>query len=260
MKQRADIKDVTFLFPLRVDTVQRIENLQMVIAFINQYFDSHIQILEADKYNNSFLQNLLPKNVKIKFVEDFDPIFYRTHYINQLVNNVRTEIAAVWDSDVLIPKEQILEAVNLIRHKRADFVAPYQGKFLDTSEIVRELYFKTRDINVLKENEMKMKELYAPDPVGGGFFANRKAYLASGLENEFFYGWGREDGERVNRWETLGYKFERVEGYLYHLSHSRGINSQFHSKKQEEIKQAELKRLALMSENELRKEISMWGN
>ena len=103
-----------------------------------------------------------------------------------------------------------------------------------------------------------MKELYPPNPIGGGFFADRKAYLDSGIENEFFYGWGKEDGERVNRWDTLGYTFKRVEGYMYHLSHDRGVNSRFHSKRQGEIKQAELERLGMMSKEELENEINSW--
>ncbi|MDN5213734.1 galactosyltransferase-related protein [Fulvivirgaceae bacterium BMA12] len=258
MTAKTNLKDVTFLIPLRLDSIDRLENLLEIVDFINRNFDTYIHVLEADEYNNTLLSRLLPVEVKITFEEDFDPVFHRTYYINQLVRKTFTPIVAIWDSDVLVTKEQILEAVGIVRDKKADFASPYKKKALDTSKIVRELYFQTKNFNVLKENELKMKELYAPNPVGGGFFANRLAYLASGLENEFFYGWGKEDGERINRWETLGYKFKRVEGYMYHLTHERGINSGFHSKRQVEIKQAELERLAMMSKEQLLKEMSTW--
>lgn len=259
MSKKTDLKDVTFLFSQRMESVDRIENLLELVDFLMKHFDTNIHLLETAPHNNKLLQRLLPKEVKYTFEEDFDPIFHRTHYTNKMIRSAATAIVSLWDSDVLVTKEQIIAAVNLIRDNKADFSSPYKGKALDTSKIVRELYFQTKDINVLRENDKKMKELYAPDPIGGGFFANRKVYIASGMENEFFYGWGKEDGERVNRWETLGYRFERVEGYMYHLTHDRGINSRFHSKRQGEMKQAELQRLALMSKKELSMEISDWN-
>ena len=258
MATRSDLQDVTFLIPLRVDSIHRLENLLAVIGFLHQHFDTHIHVLEASGYNNHLLPQLLPANVSHTFRQDYDPVFYRTRYINQLVKKASTDIVAVWDSDVLVAKRQMDGAVDLIRSKAADFVIPYNGKFLDTSNIVRELYLQTRSMDVLKDNEMKMKELYGPDPVGGGFFACRDTYLASGLENEGFYGWGKEDGERVNRWSNLGYRLERIEGYMYHLTHDRGRNSRFHSEKQGEIKKAELMRLAMMSGEELKEEIKHW--
>ncbi len=258
MNKKIDLSDVTYIFSQRMDSIDRIENLIELVDFLMTNFDTNIHVLESATHDNKLLTRLLPKYVKYTFENDYDPIFHRTYYTNKMVQEVNTPIVALWDSDVLVAKEQMIAAVNLIRDKKADFASPYKGKALDTSKIVRELYIRTKDINVLKENEKKMKELYPPDPIGGGFFAYRKAYLASGIENEFFYGWGREDGERVNRWKTLGYRFERVEGYMYHLSHDRGINSKFHSTKQGEIKQAELERLGMMSKSELKTEINKW--
>lgn len=80
-----------------------------------------------------------------------------------------------------------------------------------------------------------MIEMYSPNPVGGGFLAKRKAYMEAGMENERFYGWGREDGERINRWKILKYRYVRVPGPLFHLTPERGLNSRFHSSKQDSI-------------------------
>jgi predicted glycosyltransferase involved in capsule biosynthesis len=92
----------------------------------------------------------------------------------------------------------------------------------------------------LEQNVKKMKEMYPPNPLGGAFLANLKAYKESGLENENFYGWGLEDGERYYRWENLGYKIQRVPGPLFHLSHGRGINSTFHNGDQQLLKRKEI--------------------
>ena len=258
MATKTDLTDVTFLTLIRLDSIDRLENILLITEFINKYFKTNILLLEVNAYNNKILSRLLPKNVKIDFIRNYDPIFHRTHYLNKIVEKTDTAVISLWDSDVLVDKMQIECSVDLIRKNTADIVLPYNGKFLDTSKMVRELYMETRDIDVLKQNENKMRPLYLPDPVGGALFANKKVYVESGMENEHLYGWGNHDGERINRWEILNYRVKRVEGPLYHLSHTRSINSRYHSNKQGETKRAELERLALMSKNEMVEEISKW--
>ena len=258
MAKKTDLSDVTFLIPVRIDSIYRVENLMAVVSYININFDTNIHLLEAGSFNHGILARLLSKNVRIIFIDDHDPVFHRTYYINRLVKQAETPIVAVWDSDVLVPKDQIGVAVNLIRKDEAQFVLPYNERFLDTSILVRELYFKRKDFSVLQESEGKMERLYGADPVGGGFFANRKAYIESGMENEYFYGWGHEDGERVNRWNRLGYRFQKIDGCLYHLSHHRSINSKYHSKRQQAVKMTELERLGNMSQEEMEREVKSW--
>jgi len=82
--------------------------------------------------------------------------------------------------------------------------------------------------------------MYAPNPIGGAFFANLKCYKESGLENENFYGWGMQDGERFYRWRNMGYRIRRIPGPLFHLSHPRGQNSVFHDTDQGFLKRKEV--------------------
>lgn len=258
MANLLDLKDVTFLIPIRLDSINRMENLLMAIDHLTSQFETNIHILEADGYNNGLLRKLLPETINHTFIEDYDPIFHRTHYINRMVKNCPSPFMAVWDSDVLSPPAQIIEAVDWLRRGEADFVRPYDNKFLDTSMIIRELYFRTRNILILQKHQGKMTPLYPPFPVGGGFFANLEKYKESGLENERFYGWGIEDGERVNRWNILGYNYKNTSGVMYHLSHPRGKNSQFHCPQQMDVKNAELYRIISMSKKQLNDEISGW--
>jgi len=111
---------------------------------------------------------------------------------------------------------------------------------MDTSPILRRLYLEDGKMEVLEGNIKKMKAMYAPYPVGGAFLASRQSYIDSGLENENFYGWGLEDGERYYRWMSQGYKVRRVKGALFHLSHGRGMNSGFINSEQRFIKQKEI--------------------
>lgn len=256
--KRADLQDTTFLIPVRLDSVARLENLVVVVNYLMDHFQSSIHVLEASAYNNGLIKTYLADHIHYRFIEDFDPIFHRTKYINELVRNSSTSFVAVWDTDVVIPPRQMITSVNMLRKEEAHFVIPYQHHFLETSEIIREKFIQTRDVLFLEKNAGKMRKLYVPNPLGGAYFCNKKIYMKIGMENEHFYGWGREDGERVARAKNFGYDFKRVEGSLFHLTHERGVNSKFHSSRQDEIKTSEVFRIYSMSKSELETEIKSW--
>lgn len=249
--KKETLKDTSILIPVKIDTVSRLENLVCVVKFLRSYFEVKIEVLEAGPYKNLFIQNLLGESVNYTFVKDADPIFHRTKYINQMVLKSTSEYLAVWDSDVLCSPIQILKSLEILKKKEADYVYPYTGKFLDTSKIIREMYFSSFDFQILVKFADWMKEMYSPKPVGGAFFIRKDIYEYAGLENEEFYGWGVEDGERASRFSILGLKRGRVLGPLFHLTHDRGINSGFHSAIQNSIKRNQLFKVATMSKNEL---------
>ena len=256
--KKIDLSDVSFLMPVRIDSIDRLENIMLVVDFLLSHFDTNIQILEASEINNGILKKTLPTGVQIEYVEDFDKVFHRTYYINCLIHNTSSRFCAVWDADVIADCTQLQESLQILRDGTADFVYPYTELFLNVPEIIKEHFFETRDVNILLNNVGKMEQMYPPAPIGGAFIANREKYIESGSENENFYGWGVEDGERYNRWKALEYKVSRVEGPLFHFTHSRSINSLFHDNKQREIKFGELYHTGLMSKEELKQEIKKW--
>lgn len=244
-------RQLTFLLLVRLDTMNRLENIVAVTSYLNNAFDSDIRVLECSVYNNGLLKKLLPKDIHYSFFEDYDPVLYRTRFLNTMTRSVQTPFIAIWDTDVIAPVSQVVKAIEMLRKGEADFVYPYEKQFLDTSPILRNMYLKEGNIAVLEQNINKMKKMYPPNPVGGAFLANRKAYMEAGLENENFYGWGLEDGERYYRWINLGYKIKRVYGPLFHLSHERGLNSIFHNPDQKIAKRKQiLSALRLSGNNE----------
>ena len=141
-----------------------------------------------------------------------------------MIDQVQTEYVSVWDVDVIISKEQIVKAIDYLRNG-TDVVYPYNC-FYDTTDYIRHLYLEhSCDIKILNSCIKYMNELYGPTPVGGAFILRTSCYIDSGKENENYYGWGYEDGDRYYRWINHGFIIKRVEGPLYHLSHPRGINS-----------------------------------
>ncbi|MDA3853194.1 MAG: hypothetical protein PF444_02995 [Bacteroidales bacterium] len=188
--KKYNLQDITFLIPFRLDSKIRLENLLLILDYLCVHFDTNITIMEADRYPSSFLDALLPENVKYQFLKDEDPVFHRTAHINYMLKGCNTPLVAVWDTDVIVLPQQLIDAVNFIRSGKAQFASPYKGQFLDTSDIIREQYLYNKDDSYLVKHQNKMKSLYTDKAVGGGFVAQTSAYKESGGENEFFYGWG----------------------------------------------------------------------
>lgn len=90
------LQDFTFLILIRIDSVQRLENILAVTEYLAKNFHTQIIVLEADRYNNKILQSLLNRNVRYEFIEDKDPILYKTKYFNQLARNIDTPFFSIW--------------------------------------------------------------------------------------------------------------------------------------------------------------------
>lgn len=258
MKQKMNLNDATFLIPIRIETIERLENLKASTDYLLKYFDTHIFILEASARNSGFLKKCLSSKIDLEFIKDNQVIFHRTRYLNMLTAKAETPLIAIWDSDIIVRCEQIIMAIRNLREGRVDFIFPYHGLFLDTGFPIRNDFLKSSDITFLERNFKKMSAPYGFTACGGGFFANKKVYCKAGKENENFYGWGPEDGERVKRWQILGMRAARVKGPMFHLSHPRGINSGFRSKEDSKKGLREYLRICRMTTNELENEIASW--
>ncbi len=227
-----DMRDLTVLIPVRIESMIRLENILAVTKYLTDNFDLEISVLEAAKHNNTVLKRLLPSHVRHTFIRDSDPVFYRTKYINMLTQTVRTPFLAVWDADVVFPPEQVNEAVEALRSGDYDIVFPYGGIFWDTSRNIRQMFIETGDIAMLVELRGLMTSLYGAGMKGGAFLANTGKYVKAGMENLKFYGWGPEDWERYERWKNLRYRMKTIEGDIFHLSHPRDMNGTHNSEQQ----------------------------
>lgn len=250
------LEDITWLLPVRIDSINRLENILAVIKYLRSHLKINIMVLEASDGTNSFLKRLLPKDVKYIFYDDRDPVFYRTKYLNILISESRTKFVAIWDTDVLVPYLQIINSIDKLRIGEFDVALPYSGMCFDTSQILRRLFIKTNNINYLTKNVNKMNLLHGNNNLkGGGFFIDKEKYRYAGGENISFYGWGPEDFERYDRWCILEYKIFRDKGFMFHLSHPRNVNSNFINQYQKDNANAELFKTRNSSVYELRNHI-----
>ena len=248
---KTDLTDLTFLFPLKPDSIIRIENLLATSGYILRNFNTNLSVLEVSAYNNSFLSKLLNPKIVYSLLEDKDPIFHRTKYRNLMAKEVKTSFLAVWDVDVIVDKQLIIDTIEKLRNGKADVAFPYNGEFYDTSEIIRTLFIKNNRIQILHKYKDYMSMIYKNSHIGGAYIISTEKYRQTGMENENFYGWGNEDFERYSRWLNLGFKIYRAPGCMYHLSHPRDGNGRYNSQRQMEINISEYIKTHKSSYNEL---------
>ena len=250
---KIDLKDVTFLIPLKLDSDDRRENLKRTINFIESNFDTNIIVCENDKVSNKEFIESISSNIHYMFDEDLSGIFKYTKVLNDMTKASKTSITSNYDVDCIFPKEQILASVNAIRSKQLEVVYPYEGPFIDIpkTEFANLSEGKFSSINI------NQCQVLHPQSVGGCIFFDKKAYTKAGLENENQLSWGFADNERINRMMILEMKVGRVQGNCYHMSHSRDFNGGFENPyiKQNE---AEFKKISSMNKQQLQKYIKTW--
>ena len=217
---KIDLSDVTFVIPVRIDSYDRLNNLNLIILYLNYHFKTRILVGEESKK----VTNVLERDEKIKYYHfDFQKdYFYRTKILNELYTRVDTPITVNYDCDVLLDSPNYVLSADTIRNNISQVVYPYAGKFCDVSKENIEYIIKSKSIERVKKQNLFVRN---SNSYGGAIFFNTETLLEGGGENENFKSWGWEDLERYHRFKTLGYNITRLEGSLYHLVHIKGKDS-----------------------------------
>jgi predicted glycosyltransferase involved in capsule biosynthesis len=250
LENKVEIKDMTICIPIRIDSESRKRNLSSLLAFFSRYVDAPVLVIEADK--QSLAGNLeFDKNCRYVFIEDKDTVFYRTNYINRMFYMITTPFAAVWDCDVVAYPHQIMAARDCLKNQNLTLVYPYIGFFIYMNPYLSEIFHRTKELQLMDVADIKKRLFHGYEAVGGAYLVNVEKYLSIGGENENFYGWGPEDGEREKRVEILEAGMARVEGMLFHLYHARGAGSYFPSEEIQLRSMREFCKVCSMTKEEL---------
>lgn len=225
--KKINLLDVTFLIPIKVDSTSRLENLYSITNYLAKYFNTTILLGEFDE--NSKIEKIkLPPICTHFFVEDVTFLMHHTKINNFLISKAQTNIIAIYDTDIVLPINQIIEATNTIRNNQATMVSPYDGSFINIDSLFKVMFGKLLDPDLFTVNINKffvsMKRSW-----GGCVFLSKSTYLTAGLDNEYISSWGPEDIERPKRLKNLGYEVKRIDGPLFHLTHDRLENSSYFS-------------------------------
>jgi hypothetical protein len=215
---KTDLKDATFIIPIRIESTDRLRNVITTTAFLLENFDTNIIIKEVDSesvFKNQvmpILDDILDFEVDVNHIfEKSDlSLFHRQKVLNEMIMEANTEIVVNYDCDVLLPLNSYHEAYQSILHHTHDVIYPYgegmyQKQVFATDEIVSQ-FLETGNYDYLD----KHSNTHTSD-FGWVQFFNRQVYIG-------FY-----------RFNTLDYNVGRVNDYVYHLEHSRGENSWFNN-------------------------------
>ena len=257
MKQNNKLKDLTFCIPVRIDSHFRFRNLMAILQFYSKSTDAKFIVLEAGSKQKITMLPLI-KNLTYEFKLDNNPIFHRTYYINLMLSQVKTKFAAIWDTDAVAPIGQIVDACKKIELEQNIMIYPYDGRFWSVNDFLSGIFCKKRHMGCLTNSLFPKIPLCRHTSVGGAFIVDVEKYRNCGWENEYFIGWGPEDAERYHRLEILGFKPGRVSGALYHLYHTRGINSGLSNIDLMISTKREFLRVCSMDPKELKEYIQTW--
>jgi hypothetical protein len=248
--ERIVLDDVSFIIPVRIDTADRLANVKALCRQLTNTYTCKVLIGCEDPDS---LRSVLPSEVEvIRVVGNPDHPFHMNRVTNEVAKCATTPIRVHLDTDSLIPPEQLLEAVRIIRDGEADLVFPFS--FAIGVPQGERTSFSTGQLNIERiENPRPMVGV----PTGLSQIWNGDSFAQAGTENEFMIGWAPEDAERVIRIQKLGMRISRVVGPIFHMDHEnvagRDAQSEFH-----EVSQTELERIDNLSHEELVADIASW--
>lgn len=253
-----DLKEVTFIIPLRIDSGDRLRNIILSTSFLLNTFDCKVIIKESDEMKKfetwalpiikSLVSNL--DNLEYVFEENHDDHFHRTKLLNDMIMMADTDIVVNYDSDIILPVASYTDAYQMLISKEFDVVYPYKFGEGGERKVVIDYKIETEnDLSRLTSNPIVQSFIehfnpevfdnfyfYAGNMNGPGWaeygmvqFFNRQVYIDGYLENEGFIAYAPEDVERHHRWKILGYKIGRVDRHAYHLEHERTQNSWYNN-------------------------------
>jgi hypothetical protein len=256
---KTDLKNVTFIVPLRIDTGDRLRNVVLSTAYLLHHFDTTVMIKEVDsehrfeEYALPIIQRLVNTQGLVHIFEQdirTDDAFHRTKVLNDMIMKSTTDIVVNYDTDLILPVSSYTQAVEMLQ---GDYDVVYPFRFGNHGERKVNLGFTVEtqeDMNNFEQGEFMSRFIeseynsecfddrffYYPSNQGQGWaeygmvqFFNRQVYLDGYLENEGFIAYAPEDVERHHRWDLLGYNIGRVDNYAYHLEHQRTQNSWYHN-------------------------------
>lgn len=250
---------MTLCFPVRIDSEFRLRNLKAALRYYSKCTNAQIMVIEADVIPKAHRTVKRFPAVTYHFVADHNPILHRTRYINDMLRLAVTKLAAVADTDIIVPPSQIQAAYDAVNASDTEVMAiPYSGIAWSINEYYSDIFCRQCDIRLFTEFTAPRPTLFNFASVGGFFVVDVERYRLCGWENEYFIGWGPEDAERHHRLTILGCAPAIIPGVIYHLYHTRGINSGSTDAEVALATKREYSKVCSMWPHELRVYVSRW--
>ena len=227
-----DLKGLTILFHVRIDTVERGRNVKIITDYYRKNFCNFKCIFIED-------DNIRQLPDIIEFTEDDTYVFSKNTdqwnkcaAFNKGIVLAKSEILAFHDLDAIIPPNQLLSAIDdLLENRDAGLVYPYNGLFLCVDKAIKDEFAQTLDYTDLTKHwPDKLTVNYSDGrvlvgsntSVGGCVLGRRDNIIKANGYNPTFKGWGYEDNEFPRRVHIMGFtvsKLTNSTAALWHLPH-----------------------------------------
>jgi len=225
--------NTTFIIPVKLDSSQRFQNIEITLRYLLKHTDSNIIITECDNEQKLFLPELKNSRINYNFVKSNNNEFHRTKLINNMLSVVKTNFVSNYDVDVLLPASAYKKCEDLLLTNNADVVYPYgfecfdQRKIFDDTEGI-ELFKSTLNLDDLKMDSRSIHFCR----YGHIQYFKTDVYKKGYMENENYKHWCPEDEERGIRFKKLGYNVVWFRSLIYHQEHPPSVIKEPNNKKE----------------------------
>jgi len=232
MEDKIDLKGLTFLFHVRIDTEERARNLQIINKYHNKNFTNYKNIYIEDDVKMN-----IPKLIDISDRDTYvftynDDQWNKCASFNKGIALAKSELIAFHDLDAIISPEQFTDAINqLLEDKEAGLVYPYNGTFLCVNKQLKDEFANELDSSYFIKYWPSVMQVNYSDgnvlvgslgSVGGCVLGRRDNIIKANGYNPNFKGWGYEDNEFPRRVHVFGFSVSKLTNnkhVLWHLPH-----------------------------------------
>lgn len=222
----------TLIIPVKIDSVERKNNVEITLKYILKNTDCKIIIKESDSEQKLFINS--DDRIRYYFEKNNTGIFHRTRLLNEMLHLVDTPAVANYDADVLLPTETYKQCEQLILEQNYDLIYPYGFEQMDQVKIFPNTYDTINFYNSLDLNDINITPLNKHFcRYGHVQFFKSNSYRSGFMENENYIDWGPEDEERGLRFVKLEYKVLWIRGLVFHQEHPPSIRKEQFNKNEE---------------------------
>ena len=274
-----NLKEVTFIMPVRIDTIDREKNLFLILRYLNKYFETNIIVMEMlDQSGKKQLGYLEEQGLCTVIIHPYIEYFHKSYLLNQVFKEVKTPFTCIYDTDVILSPKKYMESLNLLKDKKAEIVVGFDGYILEVPKELQREFRNTKDILSLeritqevRSDVTKVKTFRGINEVitrtisgvavGGCVMFSSEVFKKIGMMNENMKSLGGQDDELILRAETLGIKIIRLEDPIFHLTHERPPESSWACKGTPQWRASnlkELRKVGTMPKQQLQEYINTW--
>lgn len=257
---KIDLKEVTFIIPTRIDSIDRLKNIYLTLRYLNKFLNTNIYVLEVTSSGKDFKLQFLYKERLCELFSYKAPMqfFEKSFLLNELLKQVETPVTCIYDTDVLLQVYQYPLGVKLILDDKFDVVVSFDGRIKEVPLEFHGILRKSLSLSCYENENFVVKSHVAQ---GGCVFLNTNKFKEIGGMNENMHSLGGQDDELIERARILGLRIFKMNEPIFHLEHNRPPESAYGCKGTSTFREGNLKELTkigTMSKEDMKELIKTW--